>query len=107
MDLMTRMQNTAKPFRCALLRRYCFGRPFIISSLPSLIGIKTIQARKRLQCVRAEIVLINDAVGTNDKCLHACDPVLSRRRGQGESANHYTLDDKVHLAQWCSRPLRL
>src|SRR5262245_31828023 len=95
------------PFRRTLLRRYCFGRPFIVSRLPSLIWIETILARKTLQCIRAKIFLINDAVGPNDKRLDACDPILSGRRSESESADHYPLHDKVHLSQWCSRTLPL
>src|SRR5437762_14072038 len=41
--LITRMRNTIKGrFAYALLCRSRFGLPFVISSLPSLIGIETI-----------------------------------------------------------------
>src|SRR5215471_9968157 len=108
MYLITRIQNYGEtPLLYALLRRYCFGRPFIVSSLPSFIGVEAIQGCKLLQCIRAEIFLIYDAGGTNDKCLHARDPILGRRRGQGESANHYAVDDKVHFSKRRSRTLPL
>ena len=41
-----------------------------------------------LQCIRAEIFLINDAGRTDDKCLHAGNAILGRRRSQSKSTNH-------------------
>src|SRR5215469_3749510 len=108
MYLITRIRSGMKGcFLYALLRRCCFGGPFIVSSLPSLIRIETIQARKALQRIRAEIFLVDDSVGPNDKRLHTRDPILGRRGSQREAADHYALHDEVHLPKRRSRTLTL
>src|SRR5215510_6930929 len=100
MNLIMRIWNFFDSrFRARLSRRSFFGGPVVVSRVPALIGIETVQARKCLQCIRAEVFLINDAIGTDDKRLYTRDPILGRRRGKGESADHYAFHDKVHLSK--------
>src|SRR2546423_9651639 len=83
-DLIMRMRNWFKRrFAYASLGGYCLGKPFVGSSFPSLVGIKTIYRCKRLQRVHSQTLLVNDSVGTNDERLHAGNTVLGRRRSEG------------------------
>src|SRR5207249_3489077 len=86
-NLIMRMRNTVKRrFAYASLGGYCLGRPFVVSSFPSLVGIKTIYRCKR---------------------LHAGNTVLGGRRSEGKPANHYSLHDKIHLSKRRSGTLPL
>ena len=71
----------------------------ILSYFPSFIGIVPVHALKCLQRIRPKIFLVHDSVSANDKGLHSRNPILGRCCSKGESADHCSFHDKVHLAQ--------
>src|SRR5205814_6476837 len=78
-----------------------------LSYFPSLIGVVPVHALKRLERIGPEILLIDDSVGTNDERLHSGHSILSRRSGEGESANHGAANHEVHLSHRRRRSLPL
>ena len=76
----------------------------ILSYFPSFIGIVPVHALKLLQGIGPEIFLVHGSVGANDEGLDSRNPILGRCCCQGESADHCSFHDKVHLAQGAAGP---
>src|SRR6266699_3677684 len=66
---------------------------------PGLIRIVFVHALERLQRIGSEILFVNDSVWANDKCHDSSHPILSRRSGEGEPADHCAANSEVHLSQ--------
>src|SRR5512132_810716 len=62
----------------------------VLGHFPSLVRVVLVHALERLQRIGSEIFFVHDTVWANHKCHHSSHPILSRRSGKGESANHRT-----------------
>src|SRR5437870_12860225 len=102
-------KNARRSLVSCALRCRCFFllRPLIFGRFPSLIWIVAIHLFKGLQRLRSEVLLIDDAVRTDNESFYSRNSMLSRRCRQGEPADHGAFHDEVHLAHWGSRLLSL
>src|SRR5580658_2940437 len=49
----------------------------------------------------AEVLLINNSVIVHDECLHTRNAVFGGNSYQGETTDHYSLDDIAQSPHWC------
>src|SRR5258705_703167 len=80
----------------------CPDLPLLLQDrFPGTIRIESIHFNKLIEGGRPKILLVDNAVVADDEGLHAGHAVLSGSSDQGEAADHYTLHDKIHFADWC------
>src|SRR6266480_2829503 len=79
----------------------------ILGHFPSLVRVVFVHALERLQRIGSEILFVHHSVWANDKCHDSSHPILSRRSGEGEPADHCAANHEVHLSHRCRRSLPL
>ena len=80
-------------------------RPAVVGRLPGLVRIIKLHALEDFQGIRAQILLVDDAIVTDNKRFHSGDTVLCRSGRKGKPSDHGTLDNKIHLAERGGRTL--
>src|SRR6516162_6107253 len=89
---------------CPLWIARCGGgvgikRPVVVCGLPSLVRIIKFHTLEELQGIRAEILLVDDSIVTDDKRLYSRDAVLCGGRRESKPSDHGALDNKIHPAK--------
>src|SRR5438270_10793212 len=66
---------------------------------PRLVRVEKLHLLEFVECLRPEVLFVNDAVLTDDEAPDTRYVIFGRRRDQGEAANHDVLHDKIHRAE--------
>src|SRR5579863_3657924 len=74
---------------------------------PGVVGIEQLHLAEFIEGFDSEILLVDDAVLTDNEGLHAGDTIFSGRRNQGEAPDHYAFNHEVHLTKRRRRALAL
>src|SRR5947207_3010098 len=74
---------------------------------PGFVRVEAFHLLEFVQGFRPKVFLVNHSVMTDDEGPHSSNVILSRCSDQGKAANHDTLHDEVHFAEWRRRALPL
>src|SRR5580698_7690611 len=80
-------------------RRCCIERPIVIRRLPGFVRVIKLHFPEDLQSIRAQILLINNSLVTDDEGLHSGDAIFRRSSSESEASDHCSLNNKIYLAK--------
>src|SRR3954453_6819703 len=65
---------------------------------PGLVRVEQLHLAEFIESAGPEILLVHDAVVTDNECLHSRHSVFRGRRYQRKASDHHALHHKIHLA---------
>ena len=84
-----------------LLVWFYLGLVLIVQDgLPRCVGVEALHLFELLECIWAEVLLVDDAVVADHEGLYTGDAVFGGRGDESEAADHDAFDDVVEFSEW-------